>query len=267
MLGLFFELELAWGFGVRYPKGTAVQMAPPLPPPSTAIGAVAENVAIRLGLGETVKLGKKKVCSTAYVFAKAAKGAAFALSPDSPTGIAVRAELMRILQASYLDPNNRKNPEMWFGAQAFAHAYGPKALVQMMVVFDEHVLEKELKALGVNEDPRKLLEDVTIRRIGSKEGIVATKKKVVDYVTKEKDVESYFYAKKKSVKKMNKKYVTEILLWEPKETTFCGGTPKYEIFVVPSGPFSSQAVLTPPEKKMVISKAFCLKEYCVEMWN
>ncbi|NPA85544.1 MAG: hypothetical protein GXO07_06040 [Crenarchaeota archaeon] len=258
MIGLFFELELAWGFGVRYPKGTAAQMAPPLPPPSTAIGAVAESIAVRYGLPESVREGKR-VCSTAYRIRKAVKGAAFALSPESPTGIVVRAEITKIMQIIY---TGKKDEKEWTGAQAVASAYAPKAIIYMMVVFDESLLERELRFMGVDDSVERVLEGVTIRRIGSKEGIVAMKSKIVGEAEEEKGVETYFYAKKMDI---DENFSTDLLLWEPTKEVFCGGAPKYALYKVPSGPFSAQAVLTPPKKKGVISRGLCLKDYCVEV--
>ena len=265
LMGMFFELELAWGFGVRFPMGTAAQMATPLPPPTTAIGAVMEPLAIKLGLGETISFGKGNKgtkCSTAYLLYKATKAAAFGLSPKSPTGIVVKAEMNRLVTASY---TKKKDPSMWSGVQAVALAYGPKALLHMMLVIDTNELMKQLKALGIplsEEEVTKMLEKVTVRRVGSKEGIVAMKRKEVGEVSLEKDVESFLYAPKAMVKKAN--YYTELMLWKPNEEAFCKGqNPKYEVFVVPSGPLSSQALLTPPLEPLTLKEGYCLKGICV----
>ncbi len=267
MIGAFFELELVWGFGIRYPQGTAVQMAPPLPPPSTAIGAIAESIAIQYGLGENIRVNKE-VCSTAYAIAEATKTAAFALSPESPTGLAVKAELTRIFQATYLRPNYKGEPSKWFGAQAFAQVYGPSARLWMMIVFDEEKLVRSLKKLGVDDEPRKVLERIIIRRIGSKESKVITRKKIVGEVIERKDVKTYFYTTRKKIRKGSGKYTTELLLWLPTKESFCKGTTKYEIFVVPSGPLSSQALLTPPTGEGVkLSSAYCMENYCIGDYN
>ena len=265
LIGMFFELELAWGFGVRFPMGTAAQMATPLPPPTTAIGAVMEPLAIKLGLGETIRLGKGKKatkCSTAYLLYKATEAAAFGLSPKSPTGIVVKAEMNRLVTASY---TKKRDPSMWSGVQAVALAYGPKALLEMMLVIDSNRLVNELKSFGVSiaeEEVVKMLKGVTVRRVGSKEGIVAMRRKEIGEVNLEKDVESFLYAPKDVVKES--KYYTELMLWKPDEEAFCKGqNPHYEIFVVPSGPLSSQALLTPPIEPLVLKEGYCLKEACV----
>ncbi len=266
MIGVFFELELAWGFGVRYPQGTAVQMAPPLPPPSVAIGAIAESVAIQYGLGETIRIGKQ-VCSTAYAFAKATKAAAFALSPESPTGLIVKAEMLRIFQAMYLREKYKKDPNRWFGAQAFGQVYGPGAKLWMIVVFDDVLLRNELKNRGIRDELDTILEHVNVRRIGSKEGLVSVKKKIISEVTEERDVETFFYAPRYVVKRRNEGYSTDLLLWLPTKESFCEGKSVYELFITPSGPLSSQALLVPPkdESKIILNHGFCLKNttHCV----
>lgn len=282
-------MELAWGFSVRYPMSSAAQLAPPLPPPSTAIGALAEALAITLGLGETIKVagkaakrGRKRskegLCSTAYAVFKATKGAAFALSPESPVGVALKSEINRLLQAPYLNPGNvhegdEINKVRMFGVQAITSAYAPKGLLWMMVVLDEKELVGELRAIRKDlkgEEVMDALERVTIRRIGVKEGIVSTKKKEVGEVTKEEEVESCFYARKGSVvRKLGK--AVPIVMWRPGRETFCGGDPKYDVYLVPAGPLSDQFFLTPPrgvkgkcEDSLVIKKAWCLNKYCVE---
>ncbi len=270
LLGLYYKLQLAWGFSVRYPFASSFQLAPVVPPPSSVIGSIIEPLALELGIKEVVKLNGM-LCSPVYAFKDAFKAAALNLSPDSESGLVVKGELTRLNQRFYVGEKYD-----WFTVQAVSSAYGPGALLEMFAVIDtKELIEKYREVTGKSLSETELedvLNRIVPRRIGSKEGFVFVKEKILEAVEKCENCETRFYAPEDLWVEKPERHIA-IDLWELTESSACLANRqrgsslrvKFRRYLVPSGSLSTPFMLTPPHRENLglVKSGYCIRDLCV----
>lgn len=188
---------LHWGFVVRMPGASAAQLALPLAPPTSVIGAIASPLFRLLGLREKAVAGKRAIpvldphfeCSL-----RATRAAGMGVAPSAKTtGICVYQEISRVIAAPYKagggwdEALRQKTYSLGFytrfvteamPVQAVGAAYAPGVEVDLAWVFDAATLASCLREKGVKVSPEDIdnvgeLAAYGVSRLGSKEGIVS----------------------------------------------------------------------------------------------
>ncbi|MDW8082664.1 MAG: hypothetical protein RMI56_02580 [Sulfolobales archaeon] len=196
---IFSRVVLHWGFIVRILEASASQLALPIPPPTTVVGALSYSLFKALGLGDLTKPSTERkssgmTFSTHFDCAlEATITAAAGITPsEEPTGICVHQEPSRLSAAPYKTGGSWEDAlKSSFGSrefyakflaeaspvQAVGAAYGPGTPVDLLWVFDVEQLVKCLKSsmrldleVSVVDNVGKIAAYGAVR-LGSKEGI------------------------------------------------------------------------------------------------
>ncbi|MEB3851669.1 MAG: hypothetical protein LRS49_03705 [Desulfurococcales archaeon] len=176
-------VELHWGFTVRQLGASAAQLAYPLPPPPSVVGAFANPLARLLGLGEEVDPRRGPAAGRVMECALRATIAAGAgLEPSGPrgVGVVVYAEPSRIAAALYKTGGDYSNAirqppylaaDRLLPVQAAGSASAPGARLALAWLVDVEKLSSCLQArVGLAE-----LGEAAwwVYRVGSREGLAA----------------------------------------------------------------------------------------------
>lgn len=189
--------SLHWGFVVRMPGASAAQLALPLAPPTSVVGAFTSPLFRLLGLREKAVAGRRDIpvldphfeCSL-----RATRAAGMGIAPSTKTtGICVYQEVSRVIAAPYKagggweEALKQKTYSLGFytkfvteamPVQAVGAAYAPGVDVDLAWVFDAATLASCLREKGVKVSPEDVdevgkLAAYGVSRLGSKEGIVS----------------------------------------------------------------------------------------------
>ena len=161
-LGVWAIVRLSWGMRIRPPATSAGGPSLPLPPPSTVIGALARGIASIKGWGEMEGEGEAR--STAYRLAKHVLAAGAGILEGF---VALYSDTMRYLSIPYMRRENRRQPSLWFGAQAFGVAMAANSRLCLAASFSDSLIDE---GIGLRD-----LEAAAwgLTCLGSKEGIVS----------------------------------------------------------------------------------------------
>jgi len=177
---LYSRVRLHWGFSVRQPGATAAQLAYPLPPPTTVVGAFMNPLARLLGIGEPParRLRGKVSGLPMECGLLSARAAAAGLEPGSGPGVVVFEEPAHIIAAPFKGGNAFKQAvkrppplamQELIPVQAVGSASAPDARLVLAAVLDMDALSRCLgRRVGMD-----LLEEAawSIYRVGSREGL------------------------------------------------------------------------------------------------
>jgi len=271
----YSKIRLHWGFVVRAPGATAAQIALPVPPPTTIVGAFTDSILRTLEIKNPTSIKASKdledfvindihACSIESTIAST-----FGVSVDSPSGLAVLMEAGRIIASPYktggevqrikkaklLTSDFYENIGRILPVQAVGASYGPGVIANIAWVID---LDKFLKCLGnVNKevlDKVGLLAAYNVKRIGSKEGLVSVLEarygRVGEVATEVKTGEKFKannYIYEKCVEPLDR--VSKITLWDLKY--------RWERYYVPLHSSDTLVVPTePPEYRLLDCNAY-----------
>ena len=241
------EVELAWGFSVRYAGASAAQPALPIPPPTTIVGFYAEPLARLLELPE-YRGPKKAPCSPAALLAEHTLAASAGLSPESKTGLVVHSDLSHVVTLPYQRKRKTGWEQLAFAAQAVGAAYGPAARLYLALIVD---IEGLAGALG--ERPENIAGMLAWSgwRLGSKEGLVSVLyAETFEPETPAKGVfETVLYQESSLADPISGiELVEELHMWRLEPRLFCGEMfiPSYVAYHLPVAASSTPSILLPP---------------------
>jgi len=240
-LGVGVRVLLSWGWSVRYPGLSAGGPSLPLPPPSTLVGALSRGIAKIVKQGEIteIKIGRKSLhASTTYVYARQLLAAGVRLAETSsivgsaPNVVAAPTRVMqRILQHPYMRPENRKNMDMAFGVEAFGLVMAPSALMEILLVFKDQILDLV--------DRKTLLAGaLSISYVGAKESLVTVLDAKVGNVSEMTGGETMYYAPLEAVKEKDRALGFAIPFWDPRDPSAYAPSRKLAKkmeFLIPTG--------------------------------
>jgi len=197
ILGLRIKAEYHWGYWIRVPYSSKLQLSLPLPPPTTLLGALASGL-VKEGLlkgpnggklsGEllitSIKVGRRgrvDLRSPASLLDDALITASAALSDKRYAFVTedVSKYVTLLFQAKIMEEVGEERiprrylPKYRTGAICCGKIYYPSGPIEAAYLFDLTKLENM-----VDEDPAHALEIAAwnINRIGSKESLVTIKK-------------------------------------------------------------------------------------------
>ncbi len=271
---LYAKLQLHWGFIVRQAGASAAQLAYPLPPPTTVIGAFANPLGRLLDMPDAMPYepGRKRKRSTALpvtnrfmeCMLKAVKTAGAGLDPEASTGVVVFEEPSRITGTPYKGGGSYdkavKKPiylsvQELLPVQAVGSASAPGVRLIIGALLDVDALST---CIGKKID-YDLLEMAVwgAHRLGSREGLAS----VVDaWVSVDlENIESgsfmsLLYQKATCAKPARPDLVVE--------TVMTNELYQSTSYYVPASPASSSAMLTPPLRQVL----FSLRGGCKAVW-
>ncbi|HID41996.1 MAG TPA: type I-A CRISPR-associated protein Cas5 [Pyrodictium sp.] len=245
-LMLVSEVELAWGFSVRYAGASAAQPALPIPPPTTIVGFYAEPLARLLDLPE-YRGPKKTPCSPAALLAEHTLAASAGLSPDSKTGLVVHSDLSHVVTLPYQRKRKNEWEKFAFAAQAVGAAYGPAARLYLALVVD---IEGFARMLGDRPETVAGMLAWSGWRLGSKEGLVSVvRAEALEPEAPVKGVfETILYQEGSLAEPISRiELVEKVHMWKLEPRLFCGETfiPNYVTYHLPAAASSTPSILLP----------------------
>jgi len=152
------KTKVFWGYSIKYPTQTAAQDSIPIPPPTTALGALAAAYAKYLKLPETLRAGGRIYSTAARLLLDGVvKYATSALI----TPVAVKhSDVTRNIMLIY---QRHKESRYHFAAQAMSKVYAPSVDNQLVLAY------------VVRDSQAELISKIAwgITTIGCKEGLVS----------------------------------------------------------------------------------------------
>lgn len=269
---LHATLQLHWGFIVRQAGASAAQLAYPLPPPTTVIGAFANPLGRLLDMPDAMPYGgSRRRRDTLPVtnrfmecMIKAAKAAGAGLDTSGRTGVVVYEEPSRITAVPYKGGNDYltavKHPiylsaQKLLPVQAVGSASAPAALMHIAMLLDA----EELSRCTGRRVTLDVLEAAVwgVYRLGSRESIAS-----VVYAGVSMDLEavesghfeSILYQKAGCARPARSDLAVEVVMTDEHY--------KSTGYHVPVSPASNAAILTPPHRP----QPFLLRSGCRAVW-
>ena len=266
ILGLRIKAEYHWGYWIRVPYSSKLQLSLPLPPPTTLLGALASGL-VREGLlkgpnggklsGEllitSIKAGRRgrvdfrspaSLLDDALIMASAAlsdKKCAF-ITEDFNRYVTLLFQAKTLEEVGGEMVPRRYLPKYRTEAICCGKVYYPSGPIEAAYLFDLTKLENV-----VDEDPAHALEIAAwnINRIGSKESLVTIKKVSCIKLSKSDIgkgvIETKFYFPSSAGRALREPFYTEVF-WRRGWGRF--DPPIFEEYVIPGlrSPISSSEI-------------------------
>ena len=238
----YARLVFSWGFSVRPPGLSAGGPSFQVPPPSTLVGALAAGAARVLGWSEhLVRAGGRRqvqVYSPAYLLARHLLAAgAVVWGP-----VVLHRDVVRYSTLPYQSAGNIKDPAQWFGAQNYGLSMAAGAEAELVLVFDDGVLD----LLGGPGALRAAA--ASIHRLGTKESLVSVVEAGAGEAREGSGGETCLYAPEDSVEEGE--YYT-VTVWHPKAPEAYTRSSPFAIplltLAVPGRVSVSKSVYLPPD--------------------
>lgn len=247
-------VEAHWGWSIREPGYSAGGPSLPIPPPSTVGVALLAHLLARRGR-EVVRTPQGLV----YASMLAIRALRTATAGLLRGGVVVARDVAKYLTIPYQSPDNRRNPSLWFAAQAFGITVAPSARLCLAAVYDE----KELARIGVRVE--ELEESAySLTRLGSREGLVTVERVWVSRAERSvagEGEKTLLYAPKDGFEKGPGYRIVDIRLWDHRDPQLYTPKPPRKpslpgelVVSIPVSELSSRTILLAPEEPGVLSK-------------
>ncbi len=160
-------VEAHWGWSIRGPGYSAGGPALLLPPPSTVAAALLAHALASACIPEVFRSEQDLVYSSKIISEATITASAGLLKGH----VVISRDTVKYLTIPYQSPDNRKNPSLWFAAQAFGIAVAPGSELCLAAVYDEDILA----GYGIGPEQLSASAYSTVR-LGSREGLVTVKR-------------------------------------------------------------------------------------------